>query len=143
MTRLPLFFPLCFAAQNVDGSLSRETTFAFNERAKGLICCDIANAAERMFICWTVIGAVSLLFAIIVSIKVVVYHRGKGINNEGGNSMYMGGESDAVAIGSVELTSSNLASEGPSINENPFQDRYQSIKAAEMRRNGDLEAPLF
>lgn len=100
------FFFLSHAAQNVDGLMSRQRTFGFNEWAKQLICCDIANAAKRMFICWTVIGAVSFFFAILVSYQVIMNQRSQSNNIVGFASA-----TSAVDGGSLEL--SNRAPEGP------------------------------
>lgn len=59
------------AAQNLDGLMSRQRTFTFNERAKRLICCNVSNAARRMVGVWTTVGAVAMSFAILLGYKVV------------------------------------------------------------------------
>ena len=61
----------CFAVADLDGFMSRNTTFALYYEAKELICCDGAHAAQILFACWTSIAAIASTFALLCLWKVV------------------------------------------------------------------------
>lgn len=57
--------PLGGTIGNIDGLMSRNTTYPLYYGAKELICCDGANAAQRLFECWTSIAAIATAFTVL------------------------------------------------------------------------------
>lgn len=51
--------------------MSRNTTFPLYYEAKELICCDGANAAKRLFDCWTSIAAIATAFTLLCTWRVM------------------------------------------------------------------------